>query len=229
MAPLTLSDEGESAAAAPPAPSVMFDQAVQFAADHETGLAAFGGSIAFAEHPEGPQPAPVAFGEHAEGPQAEGLAFGGQAEGLQPEAIAFTEHEKLAEVQPAAENDEDRWVSGWAKAGEEAATQAHEADVQAEGGVGLAEAPGDAAVFGAITGKLPPARPERKSGKRRRRWLASRWAGRRPGPSNSPPAEKKAPPGNEPVGRFIGMTMSGVLAVVVGYYGLNFFGAGLTS
>ena len=57
----------------------------------------------------------------------------------------------LAEAQPAAADlsDDDRWAAGWASADETAVAEHAEGE--------HAEGESDAAVFGAITGKLPPA------------------------------------------------------------------------
>ena len=116
-------------------------------------------------------------------------------------------------------------MAGWAKAGEEAAIQAEAADAQAEGGVGLAEAAGDAAVFGEITGKLPPGAAGEEGREAPATLAGVVMGGPAAGTAELPPLPKRRRRREvNPWSRGIGMAMSGLLALVVGYYGLNFFG-----
>jgi len=83
----------------------------------------------------------------------------------------------------------------------------------------------DAAVFGAITGKLPSAE-EGAAAKRLPPKLPGVAASDEVDEAGEPVKKKKRrrPRQPHPVRVGIGMMMSGLLAVVVGYYGLNFFG-----
>ena len=67
-----------------------------------------------------------------------------------PVAVAAGAEMALAEAQPAAAgiSDDDHWTAGWASADETAVAEHAEGE--------HAEGESDAAVFGAITGKLPP-------------------------------------------------------------------------
>ncbi len=119
----------------------------------------------------------------------------------------------LAEAQPAAADlsDDDRWAAGWASADETAVAEHAEGE--------HAEGESDAAVFGAITGKLPPA--EGGDGVS----LPPRLPGVEGGEAAEPLRRRRRRPRQEhPIRVFFGCIISALLAGAVAYWGVNFFG-----
>ena len=119
----------------------------------------------------------------------------------------------LAEAQPAAADlsDDDHWAAGWASADETAVAEHAEGE--------HAEGESDAAVFGAITGKLPPA--EGGDGVS----LPPRLPGVEGGEAAEPLRRRRRRPRQEhPIRVFFGCIISALLAGAVAYWGVNFFG-----
>jgi hypothetical protein len=114
----------------------------------------------------------------------------------------------LAEAQaaPAGAADEDHWTSGWAAADATATTEP-------------AEGEDDAVVFGAITGKLPPAEGGDGTG------LPPRLPGTEEGEVVQPlPRRRRRPREEHPIRVLFGCIISGALAVFLAYWGLNLVG-----
>ena len=205
---------GEALALAPPALIVV-------AGGEEAPLAASAAELPPVTLSDEAAPTPSAMFEEAVQSAAEHEA----PAALFDEPVAFAERAEDAEGQPAAEGDADHWTAGWATPPGEASAQAAEADVEAEDEVDLAEEENDAAVFGAITGKLPRA-PAGAEGAQPPASAGVAVGGPAAGGVVLPPLPKKRRRRREtsPLGRGIGMVLSGLLAVVLFYYGVNFFG-----
>ena len=123
-----------------------------------------------------------------------------------------------AQAEPALHPDDDHWTRGWAAA-DDAATAEH------------VETASDAAVFGAITGKFPPA--EEGEGIRRlppQLPGAPEVEGAEPAAATATavlpeplPRRRRRHREPHPVRIFIGMVISAFLAVAVFYWSANFF------